>query len=148
MSPFIQAVRSLGTEFALRLYIPILAIVLISVAGLLGVSIWLATISLWWIILVVLVSIVSVAAIVILVAAWVAIKLLTPIQTKAQRKMAKSLVDKIQGVAEVTATPKFILMFRVMKDVVVPSNRGFIGSISQDTLSLSYDFAELRDSFK
>lgn len=148
MTPIIQAIRSLGSEFALRLYTPIFVIVLVSVVSLLGVSIWLSTISLWWIILVVLVGIVSVVAIVIFVAAWIAIKLLTPVQTKAQRKMAHLLVDKIQNLAEVTSTPKFILMFRVMKDVVVPSSTGFIGSVSHDTRSLSHDFAKLRDSFR
>lgn len=148
MKPSVLAIRSLAGEYAARLFLPVLIIITISAVGLLGISIWLATLSMWWIILVVLVSIVTIAAMVALILSWLVIQIVTPIQSKDQKKQAKALVDKIQGVAEVTVTPKFVLLFRVMRDLVVPNQKGFISSVSEDSLSLSRDFSDLRNSFK
>lgn len=148
MKPSVLAIRSLSAEFAARLFLPVLIIIAACVVVLLGISIWLSTISLWWLILVFIVSIGTVVAIAALTFSWLVIKILAPYQTKQQKKQAKALVDKIQNVAEVTVTPKTVLLFRVIKDLLVPSQSGFISSVSTDSMSLTKDFSALRDSFK
>ncbi len=148
MKPSVLAIRSLGAEFASRLFLPVMITIVICAVALLAVSIWLATLSMWWLILVFLVCLATIAAMVVLIFAWVVIKIVTPIQSKDQKRQAKALVDKIQGVAEVTVTPKSVLLFRVMRDLVAPTQKGFISSISSDSISLTRDFSALRDSFK
>lgn len=148
MKPSVLAIRSLGAEFATRLYLPVLITVAISAVGLLGISIWLATLSPWWLILVGIVLLLTIIAGVVLTIGWLVIKTVSPNQTKNQKQQAKAMVDKIQGVAEVTMTPKSVLLFRVMRDVIAPSQQGFISSVSHDTVSLTKDFSALRDTFK
>ena len=147
MKPSIQTIRTLAAEFFKRLYKPVAIIAAIVAVVLLAVSIWLTTLSGWWWILVVLLVFLSIVATVAFVIVWIVIKAVAPLQTKDQRKQAKALVDKMQGIAEVTSTPTPILLFRLAKDVIAPSKDGFIASIGNAT-SLAKDVSALRDSFK
>ena len=148
MKPYAQTIRTLAADFFVRLYKPF-AITLVAVfICLLGVSLWLTTTSdLWWILVIILI-ILTILVVIALAIAWAIIRLVTPTQSKEQRRQARALVDKLQRIADVTATPKPVLLFRVVKDIIAPSKQGFIASISQDTLSLKQDFSTLRDSFK
>ena len=76
------------------------------------------------------------------------IRFAAPERTKEQKQQSKALAEKLQRVAEVSATPKVFLLFQVAKDAIVPSERGFIATVSDDATSLSGDFKTLRDSFK
>ncbi|MDB5162563.1 MAG: hypothetical protein JWO54_553 [Candidatus Saccharibacteria bacterium] len=148
MIPSLLAIRSIAAEFALSLYKPVTIAVGIIAAILLGLSIWLVTFSQWWLILVVFISglILFVAAALIII--WIIIKTVNPAQTKAQRQQSKLLVEKLLRVAEVTSTPKALLLFQVVKDVIRPSQQGFIVSVTSDTKTLKNDFVALKDSFK
>jgi len=147
MKPSLSAIRSIGAEFAHRLYIPVVITVAITAVVLLALSIWLVTINEWWLILLVFIFGLTIFATAALVLMLAIIAKVSPLQSKAQKKQTKSFVDKLLRVAEVTSTPKFILFFQVMKDVVRPSQDGFISSVSNDTTSLKRDFLALRDSF-
>lgn len=147
MKPTLQASRSVAAEFANRLYVPILILSAVVLAILLALSIYLVTLSAWWVILLVLVSLVTLFAAGGLTIAWVFIRIVTPSQTKVQKNMTKSFVDKLQRVAEIAATPKFFLFFQVMRDVVNPRQDGFVISATGDASSLKNDFIELKNSF-
>jgi len=148
LKPSLSAIRSIAAEFALRLYFPV-AIIFVSLAVVvLALCIWLVTINAWWAILLVVLLFIVVLVSALLVVGLVVIKRVAPSQSKSQKKQTKSLVDKLLRVAEVTGTPKFILLFNVIKDVVRPSERGYIASISSDTVTLKHDFIALKDSFK
>ena len=148
VQPSISAVRSIGVEFARRFYMPVVITVAIVAAVLLALSIWLVTLNEWWLILLILVCGLIVFATVLVTGLVLIIKKITPSQSRAQKSQTKAFVDKLMRVAEVTATPKFILLFQVLKDIVKPSKAGFISSVSNDTTSLKKDFLELKDSFK
>jgi len=147
MKPTLQASRSIAAEFATRLYLPILIIIIIAAVILLAGSIYLVTLSAWWIILLVLVSLVVLFAAGALTVSWVFIRIVAPMQTKAQKKLTKSFVDKFQRLSEVVATPKFVLFFQVMRDVINPRQDGFVISATGDASSLKNDFIEIRNSF-
>ena len=85
---------------------------------------------------------------VVLTVVQLVIRSVTPTQTRAQKKQTKAFVDKLQRVADVTQTPKFILLFQIVRDIATPRESGFIAALSHDTASLKRDFAALRDSFK
>ena len=147
IKPSLSAIRSIASEFARSLYTPIVIIVGVVAVVLLALSIWLVTLSQWWLILLILICGLILFASVVFTIALIIIKKVAPTQTRAQRKQTKEFVEKLLRVAEVTATPKFILFFQVMKDVVKPSQNGFIGSITSDTTTLKSDFIALKDSF-
>ncbi|MNH31005.1 hypothetical protein D3C79_913310 [compost metagenome] len=76
------------------------------------------------------------------------IRSITPLQTKQQKQAAKQFVDKLQTVAEATQTPKFILLFRIVRDIAAPRADGFVGTLATTTGSLKKDFTDLSHSFK
>lgn len=147
IKPSFLAIRSIASEFARRLYVPVAVSAAIVAALVLALAIWLVTINEWWLILLILVCGMTFFAFVALGVALIVIKKVTPQQSKIQKKQTKAFVDKLLRVAEVTSTPKIFLLFQVMKDVVRPSREGFISSVSNDTGSLKRDFVALKDSF-
>ena len=147
MKPSLLASRSVAAEFANRLYLPIFIITLIGAVVLLGISIYLVTLSAWWVILLVFVSVAILLAAGGLTVAWVFIKIVTPLRSKQQKQQTKQFVDKLQRVAEVATTPKFVLFFQVMRDVVNPRQDGYIISATTEVSSLKNDFTELKNSF-
>lgn len=148
MKPSLLAIRSLAVDFIMRLYVPVTIIFALSVVVLLALSAWLTSVSEWWWILVVIISIVAAVFTFIFVAMWIVIKFIAPARTKAQKKLAKDIVDKIQRLTEVAATPKIFLWFQIARDIVAPRKDGFIASVSGDTTSIQPDFVALKDSFK
>jgi len=148
LKPALLAIRSIAAEFAGRLYFPVVIIFLIIAVILLALSIWLITINPWWTIALVLLFVAIFVITTLLIVGYVIIKRVAPTQSKPQKQQTKELVDKLLRVAEVTGTPKFILLFNVIKDVVAPSEKGYIASISSDTVTLKRDFITLKDSFK
>lgn len=145
--PSLLATRSIAAEFAQRIYLSVVVTFSVTAVVLLAVSIFLVTISTWWVILLSLLSIGIVVATASLGIAGLIIKRLAPAQSKSQQQLTKSLVDKLLRVAEVSGTPKFILLFRVIKDVLAPSDRAYVVGLSNDTMSLKRDFVALKDSF-
>lgn len=141
------AIRSIGTEFANRLFYPVVITGAVVAGLLVALASWLTTLSSWWWLL----FIPIVMAICIGVAVFIVVKLvirsITPSQTKQQKQAAKQFVDKIQTVAEATQTPKVVLLFRVVRDIAAPRESGFIGNLASTTGSLKADFTEHVRSF-
>lgn len=148
MNSSISVIRAVAGEIAHRIYLPILIVALIIAVILVGLVIWLATISLWWLLLGIPVLIAIVIGSAVLIIVRIIIATVIPAQTKSQQKEVKQFTDKLLSVSEVTQTPKFILLFRVVKDVLAPKKAGYVESVISDTMSLRKDFNELRRSFE
>ncbi len=148
MKASLLVIRAIGTEFANRVYTPVVIMAALLSAILIGGTLWLTTISLWWWLL----GIPVVIAVSIVIAFSILIKLIIryvmPSQTKAQRRAIKQFVDKLQTLSDVIQTPKVILLFRLARDVAAPTKDGFVGNLSHTSLSLKKDFSALLQSFR
>jgi len=142
-----SAVRAIGSEFARRTYWPVAIIVGVSDAILLVVMVWLVSLSAWWLLLAIPVFILVVISVGLLVVARLVIGIVTPQQTSHQKQDVARFVDKLQTLSDIAQTPKPILLFRIVRDVIAPRRNGFIQSASSDTLSLKKDFIDLQRTF-
>lgn len=147
MNPLFKAIRSVAVEFLKNIYIPASIIACVTALLLVAGSVWLTSLSDWWWVLAVFVIGASVLAAALIVGVGFLIRFAAPVRTKEQKQQSKALAEKLQRVAEVSATPRIFLLFQVAKDVIMPRERGFIASMSDDATSLSRDFKALRDSF-
>jgi len=147
MKHSVIVIRAIGTEFAKRMYLPAAIIIGCVDIVALGLIVWLLTLSAWWLLLAVPVFVLVVVSIVLLVIAQLIIRTISPQQTPHQKKDVKLFVDKLQSLSEIVQTPKPILLFRIVRDIVAPKQGGFIQSTSNDTLSLKKDFQALQRSF-
>lgn len=148
VTPSILAIRSIGAEYANRLFLFVAILFSLSAAILFGLSIWLTSLSDWWWLLVALLIVAFSIGLGVLVVFKLVIRTVRPYQTKQQRAKAKNLVNKLESLSETAQTPKLILLFRIIRDIAAPRSSGFIGSISNDTTSLKHDFIELTNIFK
>ncbi|MBC7869022.1 hypothetical protein H7X69_02500 [Candidatus Saccharibacteria bacterium] len=147
MKSSLLAIRSIGAEFANRVFYPVLIIGIVVAIVLVALIVWLATLSEWWLLLAIPIVMVICVGAGLLAIVKLVIRYVTPPQSYLQKKAVKQFVDKLQGVAETVATPKFILLFQIVRDIAAPRENGFIGTLSSDTLSLRGDFKELKGLF-
>jgi hypothetical protein len=148
LSPIFLAIRAISTEFAARLYVPIVWIVSISLAVLLGLVIWLVTLSGWWWLALVPLIIATLIFGVLAGVIGLLLSLLKPAQNKDQRTKVKAFVDALQGSSEAVSTPKFIILFRLVKDAVRPSEKGFVKELSSNASTLRTGFQAIIASFR
>jgi hypothetical protein len=147
-SPPFLAIRAIATEFAARIYRPVVWIASISLVVVLGVLIWLTTLSGWWWVALVPVIFAALLFAILATIAGVLISLLKPQQNKEQRTKVKAFVDAIQGSSEALSTPKFIVLFRLVKDTITPSEKGFVRELSSNASTLRTGFQEIIASFR
>lgn len=142
MKASLLAIRSIGTEFANRLFYPVVIAGAIAAGILVVITFWLTTLSSWWWLLFIPVVMAICIGLAVFVIVKLVIRSITPSQTRQQKQAAKQFVDKIQTIAEATQTPKVVLLFRVVRDVAAPRESGFIGNLTTTTGSLKSDFAK------
>lgn len=147
MTPSFTALRSIASEFAFRVYAPVVIVMAIVAIIVTILMIWLITMSLWWLLLAVPAFLVIMLGGAVLFIGYVILKVIKPVQTKTQAKMVKAFVDKIQHLSEITQTPKVILLFRVIRDAVVVKKSSYIQSVIDDTASLKKDYQEIIAAF-
>lgn len=143
ITPLILAARAVATELARRIYLPVVGIAGGVLVVLIAVSIWLCTVSAWWWFLLAPLIIFFIAFAVAAIVAHFAITLLRPDQTKEQTSTVRSFVDGLQKNSETVQTPQFILLFRIVKDLLFPPKRTFIEELSEDALGLKDDFKKI-----
>lgn len=141
------AIRAIGAEFANRIYMPVLFIGLAAALVLIALVIWLTTMSAWWWLLAIPVVIIISVAIGIAVIVRLIIRYVTPTQTKTQKRAVKEFVSKLQHLSETAHTPKFLLLFRLVRDIAAPRENGYIGGLANDTFSLKKDFSAISKTF-
>ena len=148
LSPLLLAVRAISVEFAKRIYYPVsingAAVLFVLVAG----SVWLVTESAWWLFLLVPLILIFLVFSTVSIIAGLALRLIQPSVTAQQKKDIKHFVDSLQKLAETIGTPKFVLLFRLTKDVVFPNKTGLVGELASHTTSLKPDFDAIVDSFR
>jgi hypothetical protein len=142
------AIRSIGTEFANRLFYPVVIAGAVAAGLLVALAFWLSTLSSWWWLLFIPIIMAICIGLAVFIVVKLVIRSITPTQTKQQKQAAKQFVDKIQTVAEATQTPKVVLLFRVVRDIAAPRESGFIGSLASTSSSLKGDFIDLKNTFK
>jgi len=147
LSPLLLAVRAVSAEFAERLFIPVLLIVGGALFALLIVVVWLVTLSGWWWFLLAPLIIVSVVFIFVVALTRVALIFLKPPQTKAQRQSVRTFVDALQESSETITTPKFVLFFYVVRDVLFPTKEGFVRKVAANASTLQREFTNIIKSF-
>jgi len=140
-------VRAVGAEFARRLLLPLIIAGVIVGLILHVLGGWLVTQNAWWWLLESVFVLGTLLFVGLVVLARLAIRLFAPQQNGAQRKAVRSYVDKLQRVSEVIGTPKFLLLFYVVRDVFRPSSDGFIAMTSNDSKTLHSDFLALLRMF-
>ena len=143
----VLVVRAIASEFAQRIYVPIAFVSGIFSVVLIGVSVWLTTLSAWWWILAVLVLIGVFIALAVLLIVRVIIATVRPSQNRTQQTAIKKFVDKLQNLSEITQTPKVVLLFRVVRDAVSSRKGGFVETAIGHTLSLRKDYSDLLELF-
>jgi hypothetical protein len=148
MKPTISVVRAIGAEFAKRMLKPILTIGVTAAAVLLSVGGWLTTQSAWWWIMEAVFILGSLLFAVLVVVARIIISSVGPTQSRSQKQAVGRFVDKLERVAEHLQTPQFVILYRVIRDIVRPRPGNFIETVSRDSKTLAPDFNELRKQFE
>lgn len=102
----------------------------------------------WWLLAIVPTFLMSVGIVVWLIVRTLAARL-APSMNKRQKTATKKFVGHIGTVAEHLGTPKFVIMFRVVKDILArpTSGKTFIGEIAQEPGEMRRDFEDLRSLF-
>lgn len=146
MEPFIRTVRAIGTQLALRLYIPAAATLIVVMGGIIMAALWLTTLSNWWWLLFVPVTIAGSVALALAIIVLLLIRHIRPPQTKAQKQAVAEFVDKLQGTADIVGTPKVIILFRVIRSIAAPSKDHYLSDLAarKDLVS---DFKHLQRQF-
>lgn len=147
MKTQINLIRAIGSEFAgrkLRLILLIFGI--ITLIALLAMG-WLITLSIWWWLLAVPVMVMTLLGLMVGIMASILVKLLRPVLTKSQAAGVKKFVDKLERVAENIQTPMFMIVFRVMRDIIRPGKKTFIQTVTHDSTTLHKDFIKLQRDF-
>lgn len=148
MQPTIQAVRAIAGRFALQVYVPITVIISVVVVGLIMLSVWFTTLSAWWWLLFGVVVLLGLIVGLVLLFVWVIISVVTPPQTVSVKRKVKSFVEKISHLSEVMQTPKFILLFRLVRDTLRPRKNSYIASVSNASKTLREDFEAVIEAFR
>lgn len=147
MKPTILAIRAIGAEFARRTFRIVLIIASIITALSLALTFWLIQQSSWWLLLLFVLTSAICIAIGVLTVFFLTIRRVTPAQNTTQKQAVKRFVDSLQKMSEIAGTPKFMLLFQLMKDVAAPREHGFIGSTIDTSKSLRDDFRTLIHHF-
>lgn len=148
LSPLLLAVRAVSAEFARRIYLPIVAIAAVVIVVVTALLIWAVTVSAWWWLLFVPVIFAELVFTTAAIIAWFALKLLRPQQTSTQKKNVRSFVDTIQQSSEAIQTPKFVILFRLVKDVMFPGKQSYVRELASTANSLRTDFQTVIRSFE
>lgn len=147
MKAQIQLSRAIGCEFLARKIKSIGIVLGIVIFIALAIAIWLTTVSAWWWLLAAPVIIFSVFCIIAFGIARFMLGVLKPAMTDTQDKAVKDFVDKFERVAEHLQTPMFIIVFRIIRDILRPREKTFIQSATQDSTTLHKDLLELQKKF-
>lgn len=143
MKPTILAIRAIGTEFAKRTFRIVAIFIGATSALLLGLTIWLTTLSSWWLLLLFVLICALCIAISVLTVFWLTIRRVTPKQSPEQRKAVSRFVDNIQKISDIAGTPKIALLFQLVRDIAMPRETGFIGGLTTTTKELRDDLSSL-----
>ena len=147
MNKTFLAIRAIAAEFARRVFLPVSIFVGIVAALLIGLMIWLITVDLLWLIVAIPVFLLVIVGLAVTTILGIIIWLVSPVKTKEQKQQVAAFVEKFQYLSEVTMTPKIVLFFRLVKDVIMPTKDGFVKTVASHSTTILKDFNELANTF-
>lgn len=151
MNSTILAIRAITTVYAQTILKPLLFIGIGVYAALFALIAWIAYVaSAWWWLLVIIPTIIFIVALLLWSILFLLSKRLAPRMNREQKKIARKFVNHTAVAAEHLGTPRFILVFRILRDLVFPpvSNQSFLGEVSSLPGEVQRDFEALRRSFE
>lgn len=151
MDSTILAIRAVTATFGRRLLWPTLIVVVALYTIVFGLSWWLAATfhPLWWL-LVLMVTPIFVVSLALWGLCYLILARVHPSLNQKQRQLTKEIVGHISHIAEEMGTPKFIILGRIVRDVVFGTSiRGsYIGELTAEPGEAKRKFDELRASLK
>lgn len=147
MNATFLAVRAIGAEFARQLWVSSFIISGITGAILVALLLWLTSLSAWWWLLALPIGVGLSVAVALLIVFHLLINYVRPALSSQQKKEVKSFVGRLQFVSEFTSTPKFIILFRVIRSIAAPKSDTYLQDIFE-TKNLQKDFRSITQSFK
>ena len=147
MNATFLAVRAIGAEFARQLWVSSFIISGITGAIFVALLLWLTSLSAWWWLLALPIGVGLSVAIALLIVFHLLINYVRPVLSSQQKKEVKSFVGRLQFVSEFTSTPKFIILFRVIRSIAAPKSDTYLQDIFE-TKNLQKDFRSITQSFK
>lgn len=148
MNSNLLTIRAVGAELANRLWLRVLILAIIISALLIGLVILLqTTVSVWWLLLGFPVIIAISVALGVLFISKQIIRTVSPVKSAEQRQATKQFVDKMQAVSEVFGTPKFMILYNVIRDIAAPRKDGYVATMINNSTSLTSDFKKISRLF-
>lgn len=122
-------VRAIGALYGKRIWFGVTLTAAALSLVLIALCIWLISLSGWWWILAILVGMALSIASVVLAVFRMVLRSITPAQDQAQKAAVKAFVEKLDFVKELTATPKVVILFRLIRSVAAPSSEKYLEDI-------------------
>lgn len=148
MKTHITVTRAISSEFALRKVRQLAIMTAIILFTAVCISLWLTTVHVWWWLLAAPVIILSVLATGAIFVAIIVIRVLRPRMVGTQKAETAKFVDKLERVADHLQTPMFLIVFRVVRDILRPRGQTFVQLATEDSTSLHTDLRTLQKLFK
>lgn len=149
MDTTILAVRAVTATFGRRLLWPTLIVWVAVYLITFGLSWWLAAVlhPLWWLFVLMLTPL-FVAGLALWGISYGLLARIHPKLDRTQQRLTKEIVDHVSHIAEEMGTPRFIILGRIVRDVVFGTSvRGsYIGELTAEPGEAKRKFDELRKS--
>ena len=146
MNSFVLALRAIGTSLAMRLYVPAVIVAAVAIGAIIALGVWLTTLSGWWWLLFVPITILASVVAGIAFVVFMLIRSVRPPLTTSQKRATTAFVDRLQGIADIAGTPKFVVLFRVVRSVASPKKDTYLSDLVSNK-QLASEFRELQRSF-
>ncbi len=144
----IKTARAVGAELAWRSLKPMVITGAVLAAALLVLGGWLTTLHpLWWILEFVFITSVMFFAILTGVITFI-LKRFTPVQSESQKESVHAFTDKLQRIADSVGISRFVLLFRIVRDILRPDEQTFIKQLASDSTTLHTDYLKLQKLFE
>lgn len=144
----VRAIRAIGSELAWRIVKPMIIGGSVLAIALVGFGAWLTTQhALWWILEAIFISY-AVFFVFLVIIVRVLFRIFTPFTDQTQHTAVKQFADKLQRVADAAGISRFVLLFRIAKQIIVPSEKNFIRQIAEDSTSLHTDLFAVIKKFE
>lgn len=141
------AVRAVGVVFGRRIWWNVTSICIGVAVILVALCVWLISISGWWWILAILVGMAISIAFVMLTVFRLVLRYVNPTQNSDQKQAVKEFAGKLEFVKELTATPKVVILFRLIRSVAAPSSERYLEDIFESR-KLQPEFVKIVRSFQ
>lgn len=144
-----KSVRAIASTMVRQFLTPfIIAIFLLLLAAIVLVIVLSVNYSSWWLVSLFVLVPFSLVFALITAGLWFIYRKITPTMSKAQAKAVNQFTDRVAGYSDLVGTPRFMIAFRVVRDVIRKRPRKYVGELVDSSTELKRDFEAVRHSFK